>query len=194
MEIWQSAVLIWLSGLVFAIFHSITASNRCKQWLYQLGLKEPSYRLTYSLLAILTTGVWLWYIHHLPDMALYQTDGLLWWSLVFLQIIGGAIVFAAFLPIDGLAFLGLRKSKYGVDPFIISGIYRKIRHPMYSGVMLILLATPEQSWNGLSFSLILCIYFIIGSRFEEKRMLAEHPEYVLYQRSTPAFIPQRSLK
>ncbi|MDQ6954274.1 MAG: NnrU family protein [Mariprofundaceae bacterium] len=181
--------MIWISGIFFAIFHSVTASDRCKQWTYALGLKEPNYRLIYSVLAMLTTAVWAWYIHQLPDSPLYQMSGLMWWGLVLLQIIGLVTALAAFLPIDGLVFLGLRKAKHGTDPFVISGIYKYIRHPMYAGVMLMLLAMPEQSWNGLNFSLVLCAYFIIGSRFEESRMLAEHPEYGSYKQRVASFIP-----
>ncbi|PCI41693.1 MAG: hypothetical protein COB41_10340 [Proteobacteria bacterium] len=194
MIVLESAIWIWLSGLLFAVSHSLVASLGCKQWAYAHGLQEPRYRLLYSIIALLATGVWVFFVHQLEDAPLYQTDGLLWVVMVGVQVVGLIVALAAFQPIDGLVFLGLRKAKVGTDPFIISGIYRWVRHPMYTGAMLILLAMPEQSWNGLMFSLVLCVYFVIGSHFEEQRMLAEHSEYASYQRSVPAFIPRRSLK
>jgi len=112
-----------------------------------------------------------------------------WWMLVSAQILGLAVALAAFLPIDGLVFLGLRKAKEGREPFLVNGIYRHLRHPMYTGAMLVLLAMPEQTWNGLHFSLVICLYFIIGSRFEEARMLREHPDYAGYRQRVAAFVP-----
>jgi len=181
---------IWLSGLIFAVSHSLLASGSCKQWVYQLGLHEPRYRLLYSTVAIFTTATWIFYVHQLPDTPLYQTGNMLWWLLVSVQALGVVIALAAFQPIDGLVFLGLRKAPINNDPFIERGIYRWLRHPMYAGAMLILLAMPEQSWNGLHFTLVICLYFIVGSRYEEGRMLAAHPDYAAYRRRVPAFIPR----
>ena len=56
--------------------------------------------------------------------------------------------------------------------------------------MLILLAMPEQTWNGLSLALLICVYFLVGARFEESRMLEEHADYANYQKSVPAFLPK----
>jgi len=55
--------------------------------------------------------------------------------------------------------------------------------------MLILLAMPIQTWNGLHLALVICFYFIVGSRYEEARMLLAHPSYASYQQRIPAFIP-----
>jgi len=190
MNEWDSALWVWLSGLMFAVSHSLLAAQRCKQWAYRRGLREPRYRLLYSILALLATGAWLWYVHHLPDFPLYQTDGVLYGSLLAVQIIGLIVALAAFYPIDGLVFLGLRQAGQGREPFVVRGIYRYIRHPMYAGAMLILLAMPAQSWNGLHVALVICLYFIIGSRYEEARMLADHPDYAAYRLRVPAFLPR----
>ena len=190
MNEWDSALWIWLSGLIFAVSHSLLASRRCKQWAYSHGLREPRYRLLYSIMAILATGAWVLYVHHLPDFPLYQSDGLFYALLIAVQILGLIVALAAFYPIDGLVFLGLRKARQGKEPFIERGIYRHIRHPMYAGAMLILLAMPAQSWNSLHFALVICLYFIIGYRYEEARMLADHPDYAAYRLRVPAFVPR----
>jgi len=171
------------------VSHSLFATQSCKQWVYDHGLREPHYRLPYSVVAVLATAAWVLYVHQLPDAPLYQSDGLLWWLLVLAQTLGLIVALAAFQPIDGLVFLGLRKAKASNDPFIERGIYRCLRHPMYSGAMLVLLAMPEQTWNGLHFTLIVCVYFIIGAQFEERRMIAQHPDYLAYRERVSAFIP-----
>ncbi len=190
MDQWQSAVWIWLCGIAFALTHSLLASRPCKQWACARGLQEPRYRLCYSLLGLLTTLAWAGLVHALPDAPLYDTDGAVRWALIALQLTGAAVALAAFQPIDGLAFLGLRAAPENCDPFIERGIYRYLRHPMYTGAMLILLAMPAQSWNGLHFTLAICLYFVIGARFEEGRMRAAHPEYAGYRRRVPAFVPR----
>ncbi|MDX8387822.1 MAG: NnrU family protein [Ghiorsea sp.] len=187
----MSILLIWLSGLVFGLLHSLTASNRCKRFFYLAGMLPHHYRLAYSVLGVLTTILWLWFVYQLPDAQLYQTSGFVWWFLFALQAIGVGIALAAFIPINGAIFLGFQKAGRYQDPFIVSGVYRYIRHPMYSGVMLILLAMPEQTINGFNLALLVCVYFIMGSKFEEKRMLVEHPSYAKYQDEVPAFIPNK---
>jgi len=78
---------------------------------------------------------------------------------------------------------------------VVSGIYNYLRHPMYAGLMLFLLASPEQSYNGLAFTLVVSAYMVYGSKLEEKRLLAEHPDYLQYQQEVPAFVPTlKSLK
>ncbi len=187
--IWQSILWICFSGLLFACLHSFTASINCKHWCYQHGLPEPRYRLAYSVLALVTTACWVVFVHQLADAPLYQTHGFDRILLMSVQAIGLVLLLAAFQPIDGLVFLGLRKAIVGTDPFLERGIYRFLRHPMYSGAMLLVLARPMQTWNGLLFSLLICAYFIIGSRFEERRMLKQHPEYAAYRARVAAFIP-----
>jgi len=182
-------VTIWLSGLAFALIHSLLASQLVKQWCYQKGLVEPRYRLIYSLLAIILTALWIFSIHQLPNTPLYQTDGGIRYLLRGLQLAGIGIILASFQPIDGAVFLGLKHVSENPDPFIVKGIYHYLRHPMYSGTMLLLLASPEQTLVGLHFTLVICSYFIIGARFEEQRMISQHPHYQQYRKQTPAFIP-----
>jgi len=180
---------IWLSGLLFALSHSLLASHRCKQWAYRHGLHEPRYRLIYSVVATVATGAWIYYVHQLPDMLLYQSHGLIQALMISVQVLGLIVILAAFQPIDGLAFLGLKKADEEGNSLIEHGIYRHLRHPMYSGVMLFLLARPELTWSGLNFALVICLYFITGSRFEEQRMATRHPDYLAYRKRVPAFIP-----
>jgi len=186
----MSILLVWFSGLVFGLLHSFTASNRCKVLFYSAGMQPHQYRLLYSVAGALTTVAWVWFVQQLTDTQLYQSSGLVWWLLLSLQLLGAAIALAALLPIDGAVFLGLRKSPSDADPFVVEGIYKFIRHPMYSGAMLILLFMPEQTMNGLNFAIMVSVYFVVGSKFEEKRMLLEHSDYESYQKTVPAFIPK----
>lgn len=50
-----------------------------------------------------------------------------------------------------------------------------------------------QTQNSIHFTLVVCAYFIIGARFEERRMMRMHPECRDYRRRVPTFIPWRTL-
>ncbi len=184
-----SISLVWLSTFIFAVFHSVTASLWCKQQCFKAMLPHH-YRLLYSFFGIISTALWLWFNQQLVDAPLYAMQGIWFWSLVGLQVLGILIVLAAFRPIDGAVFLGLKEAVESTDPFVVQGIYKYIRHPMYTGFMLFLLAKPEHTMVSLHFALAVSVYFIVGSKFEERRMLAEHPDYADYQQKVGAFIPK----
>lgn len=189
----ESIIAIWVSGTIFAAIHSFMASLRCKRWFAELGLTPQQYRLGYTLLALLLAAVWLLFVRMLPDKPFYAVEGSLRWLLVGLQLIGLVIALLSLRYVDTPAFLGLRSFANHIEPFREQGIYRHIRHPMYSGVMAALMAMPLQSQNSFHFTLVVCLYFMIGARFEERRMLNMHPDYADYRRRVSAFIPWRTL-
>jgi len=186
----MDTLLIWLTGLTFAISHSIFATQHCKDIFYQLGLNPKTYRLGYTLVAIALTVLWLGFVHQLPDTWLYHMHGWINGLMRAAQLVGLWIIVLSLRAIDAPSFLGLRTIADDQDNFVERGIYRHVRHPMYSGVILVLLASPVQTVNSLNLFAIIILYFIIGSRFEERRMQTIHPEYVDYQRRVSAFIPR----
>jgi len=184
---------IWISGLLFALIHSVFAAEVCKKWFYQRGLTTQRYRLLYSIFALLLTVIWFFYIYQLPDKPLYHIHGWLNWLLIFIQLCGLWIVILSLKSFDTKVFLGISHPPEQGEGFHEHGIYRHMRHPMYSGVMLALLASPIQSLNSLNLTLAICFYFVMGSYFEERRMLQTHPAYDDYKKRIPAFVPWRTL-
>lgn len=163
--------------------------QRCKDVFYRLGLSERGYRLIYTLTATVLTALWLALAHQLPDRVLYHMHGWVNGLLVVIQFAGLGIVVLSLRAINTSAFLGLSAGVNGQDTFAEHGVYRHMRHPMYVGVILALSASPVQSVNSASLLSVIAIYFFAGSKLEEKRMLAAHPQYAEYQRRVPAFIP-----
>ncbi len=107
-----------------------------------------------------------------------------------LQLLGALLVWQSLRAFDIGLFLGFRESGLEGDPFHESGIYRHIRHPMYSGFMLIMFAMPVQTVNSMHTALAVALYFIVGAHFEERRMLAANSGYADYRRRVGAFLPK----
>jgi len=185
----MSILAIWFTGLIFAILHSVFATQRCKDFFYRIGLNPKSYRLNYTLIAFVLTALWLGFVYQLPDTGLYRIQGWTNGLMRVAQFYGLVIVILSFRAIDTSAFLGFSASPKQQDSFTEYGIYRHVRHPMYSGVILMLLANPVQTVNSLNLFAVIILYFIMGSKLEERRMLTMHPRYANYQRRVPAFIP-----
>jgi len=184
---------VWISGALFALVHSLFAATLCKAAFYRLGMSARHYRLLYSIFAVFLTGLWLLYLYRLDDAPLYSLGGWLKWMMVVLQLVGGAIALLSLRSFDAKLFLGLSSAAHDPEPFHEHGLYRYMRHPMYSGIMLFLLVSPTQSVVSLNLTGVVCTYFIIGSWLEERRMLAAHPEYAQYRQRVSAFIPSHSL-
>lgn len=72
-----------------------------------------------------------------------------------------------------------------------AGLYRWVRHPIYSGVLL--LAVPSavlvRSWLALGCALALVAWFTAKARFEEDLLRRRYPDYDAYAAATPRFIP-----
>ena len=181
---------LWGSSLGFALTHSLLASRRCKRALDAAGLPAQRYRLAFTLSAIVLTAVWLAFVRMLPDTPLFRLHGAWLVPAMALQVLGAWIVWQSMRAFDMRIFMGLKPFPPGGEPFVERGIYRHLRHPMYTGVLLILFAMPAQSVNSLHLYAAVALYFVLGSRLEERRLATDHPEYADYRRRVPAFLPR----
>lgn len=76
--------------------------------------------------------------------------------------------------------------------FVRRGIYRVLRHPIYAGVILLVLAWA--CWRtsllhaGLAFAI--AAFFGAKARREEQWLLERFPAYAAYRRAVGAFVPR----
>jgi protein-S-isoprenylcysteine O-methyltransferase Ste14 len=79
-----------------------------------------------------------------------------------------------------------------VDPELVtSGPYRRVRHPIYSGIILAMVGTAVAvSWYGLIVAALLGGAFVYSAFVEERYMTGLFPDaYPDYKRSTKMLIP-----
>lgn len=71
------------------------------------------------------------------------------------------------------------------------GIYRRLRHPLYSSVMLASLgwALLWQSAAAVVATVVLGVFFDAKARLEERLLLAKFPGYAAYRGRTWRFVP-----
>lgn len=77
-----------------------------------------------------------------------------------------------------------------------SGLYRLVRHPIYTGVLALVVGLTIRSGNLLCLvvGLVLIVFFNVKARWEEERLASTYTGYRAYADRTPRFIPRpRSL-
>jgi len=74
---------------------------------------------------------------------------------------------------------------------ITHGPYRWVRHPMYTGLLLISagLGGIIDSFHGWMLSLTLLGALLVKASFEDRWMTGAHPDHAAYQARTRGFIP-----
>ncbi len=190
--------LILLSVTLYGALHSLLASRRFKRWTEErFGVNiRRYYRLIFSILGALTFLPPLALTVLLPDRIIYTIP--FPWSILtgLLQLAGLIGLVYSIWQTGAMRFLGLdtvvdETALHRPPPFVTGGLYRWVRHPLYTCSLLFLWLMPVMSWNLLALNLGVTLYFVIGSRFEEQKLLAEFGEaYAAYRRRTPAFLPR----
>lgn len=110
--------------------------------------------------------------------------------------LGAALIFAG-----GAIFLaGIRALGANLTPcpqprpsatLVQTGIYRLVRHPIYSGGIFIAVgwALLRQGWLTLAYAVLLVVFLDAKSRYEERRLLERFPAYAEYRRRVSRFVP-----
>lgn len=182
--------------LMFGLQHSIMARERFKRAWTRL-IPPQLERATYVLASSLALGVIMWQWRPLPARiwSVESTPAAaLLWSLNALGWLGGT--FSTFLidhfDLFGIkqAFHAFRRSSYQRRGFVTPVLYKYMRHPLMTGLLIGFWVTPHMSVGHLVLSLGMSAYILIGVHFEERSLVrALGADYARYQASTPKFLP-----
>jgi methanethiol S-methyltransferase len=178
------------SLFAYAIIHSVLASPFAKNAFEKL---LSNYRLFFNAVAVITLlGPLYFYINLKPsliiDFSFLKIPGLLI-SLYCLWVMK-----QSFKNYSLYHFLGFKKNNSTIAPnLVVDGWNKKVRHPLYFGSLMLIwgwfLVSPTDKY--LLLSAVLTLYFFIGVRFEERRLVKEFGNaYKEYQQNVPLFIPR----
>ena len=74
---------------------------------------------------------------------------------------------------------------------VIKGLYKHMRHPLYTFGLLFIWLTPLMTVNMLVMYISATVYIVVGAYFEERKLCREFGEaYAEYQSNTPMLIPR----
>ncbi|MBL8102286.1 MAG: isoprenylcysteine carboxylmethyltransferase family protein [Anaerolineales bacterium] len=188
----MSVFILLLALAIWGVVHSFLASHMAKDLFRLRAGGMDIYRLAYNLFAGISFLPVLYLMSTLPDQPVYQIP--VPWSYFMLggQVFAGLMLLAAFLQTDSLSFVGLRQlfEKEKTGTLVTRGLYRVVRHPLYTFGLLFIWLSSSVSQNSLTVYIGATLYTLIGAYFEEQKLLRDFGEaYAEYKRKTPMLIP-----
>ncbi len=189
--------LLALSWLGYFALHSLLASLRVKGWVAAHWPRAMAgYRLAYNGLALLLLLPLLVFSYLLPGEPLWRWQGAMAWLANGLALLAVAGFFVTLRYYDSSSFLGLRQWRerqqdvVDTEALHFSPLHRFVRHPWYS-LALVILWTRDMNAPWLVSALCMSLYLVVGSRWEEVKLLRYHgARYAAYCRRVPGLLPR----
>lgn len=183
----------------FGLAHSLLARKPVQR---RLALIFPPAleRSLYCLIAGVQIGLLCWGWQALPAPFWDVPAG--WTALRTglwgLQAAGWGVVIVALATLGSTHLFGLQQAAsaargvpYVAPPFEVRGLYRFVRHPVYTGSLIAFWSSTTMSHGRLLLVAGLTTYLVIGLAFEERDLEREHGEtYLAYKRMVPALFPR----
>ncbi len=193
-----SPLIILLAFALYGLMHTLTASLSFKDWVIS-HLGEPArryYRLAYSLLAFITflpvlaLPVWL------PDVHWYTVPAPWRHLMVLGQLLSLALLAYSLLQTGAFQFLGIPQALGAAskDELNTGGLYRYIRHPLYTFTITLIWLIPSMTQNLAALNAAITLYALVGAVVEERKLVRLFGQaYQDYRRRTPMFLPRPCL-
>lgn len=165
-------------------------------------MKFTFFRIFYNLFSLLTVLPLLYWQGTIPGPVVINLSPFLMIFKYAALVLSAIVIAGSFFSFDMWEFAGFRqiyeKNKQTKKGVVIEkhGFYRVVRHPMYLGGFIFLIAlmmhAPLSQFIGYG---ILSAYMIIGTFREDRRLARELGDmYRHYQKEVPMFFPKLSGK
>lgn len=193
---WQTALLIDLGLLsIFALQHSVMARPAFKSLLTRVippAAERSTYVMASSLAMMLLFWKWkplggtVWDVQNSVGALVLYAGYAFGWALLLL-----ATFVINHFDLFGLRqiWLNLRGRPQSALLFRTPWLYRMVRHPLYIGWITLFWCTPVMTVTHLFFAVTTTLYIFAAIRFEERDLMAAHPEYIDYRRQVPMIVP-----
>ena len=200
----------WVEALVadllllalFGVQHSVMARQGFKQWWTRVvpaAVERSTYVLATCVVLVLMFRFWV-PIHAPVIWRVEQGAGVaLLWGLFAL---GWVLALASTFQIDHFELFGLQQVFASLTQraapetrFKTPLLYRYVRHPLYSGLLLAFWSVPVMTAGRLLFALGSTAYILIGIAFEERDLIRQFGErYRTYREQVGMLIPHAGSK
>ncbi len=183
----MSYVILVIAWSIYFFLHSFLATDRVKK---HFPGSARSYRLLYSVFSSAALLIILFYNAWIAGERLFSRSDFLKYIALFLAGGGVLIINAAFRNYSVRAFLGLAEETDG--KLVTTGINAWVRHPLYTGTILITAGFFLFDPRLASLVSVLCVwaYLIIGIKLEERKLLIKYGKaYEKYKEEVAGIIP-----
>jgi len=209
-DYWQAFAAFGL----FGVFHSVTAREPFKNALARRTSSffvDHFWRLLYCIITFYWYNqiLWtVWGLHPANNAWLVDYSDWAWQTVTAIHLGSIAVIYTSFIQSDFLEFLGLKQAwrgalaafggpeprsalkQFGTRSLEVHGIYGWVRHPMLGGGLLFYV-TQGPTLNAFVFALLYSLYMVIGSYYEERRLVRIFgPDYLAYRNRVGAFVPR----
>lgn len=186
-------ILFWaFYGLTHSWLASIKVKNQAQK-LLKSGYKY--YRLAYNLVASIgLLGLLLWGAL-ISDPRVWPQNNLLTFISLMFATYGVIVIRLSFKQFSMGQFLGFSTLKEPTEKPVLQkqGLLRFVRHPIYSGTLLIALGFVlfAPSLTNFIHAACITIYILIGVKYEEDKLIEEFgTAYLEYKKKVPMLIPK----
>jgi protein-S-isoprenylcysteine O-methyltransferase Ste14 len=112
----------------------------------------------------------------------YRLTGWVSWLCAGVQLLGVWMTYYAVSAINALDLAGIRSGKPEPVSLQVRGVYGVVRHPVYTGWVLMVFGTAHMTGDRLLFAVITSAYLVLAVPWEERSLVREFgPGYRNYQ-------------
>ncbi|MEJ0085733.1 MAG: methanethiol S-methyltransferase [Pseudomonadota bacterium] len=191
-----TALLVNLGLLgLFAVQHSVMARPWFKRAWTRI-VPEPAERSTYVLFSSLALIALFWFWQPMGGVVWNITSAAGIDAMYAFYAAGWVLLLYVTFLIDHFDLFGLRQvwlqlvgRPFTAVTFKTPWLYRQVRHPLYVGWLMIFWATQTMTVAHLVFAIMTTAYILVAIQFEERDLIAAHPEYAEYKKRVPSLIP-----
>jgi len=162
---------------IFALQHSIMARPAFKKWWTQF-IPEHLERSTFVLFTAIVLTLLYWQWRPMTDVVWHIDNniGALLMNCLFWA--GWIILFSSTFMVSHADLFGLRQvylkfkdQEYHHLEFKISGLYKLVRHPIMTGIIIAFWSTPHMTTGHLLFAVVVTAYILVALQFEEHDLM-----------------------
>lgn len=181
------------SWIMYYAFHSILATDSIKRKVASVLPNQNIWRICYSIISTAGLLVLLFQMAIITESTLWKQHSLFKLASMISMTYGLIIIKLSFKNQSVLSFLTTEDRFDSNSELKTSGVYSKVRHPLYSGTILIFIGLfifiPKIST--IIALAITIAYLIVGIPIEEKKLVSKYGDlYLDYKKKVPAVFPR----